>query len=104
MGNGARLLCRLRCTGLPYLVLGACSSTISRQFGRSSHGAGGAPPGAGSTRDVSVPPRIWSATLLQALGRQWSALCTLLTLALLARALAPAEFGRFTFYLAVFSF
>ena len=54
--------------------------------------------------DPSVPRRVWSATLLSALARQWSALCTFLTLAVLARALAPADFGRFTFYLAWLSF
>jgi len=54
--------------------------------------------------DPSVPRRVWSATLLSALARQWSALCTFLTLAVLARTLAPADFGRFTFYLAWLSF
>lgn len=51
-----------------------------------------------------VPRRVWSATLLSSLARQWSALCTFLTLAVLARALAPEDFGRFTFYLAWLSF
>lgn len=47
---------------------------------------------------------MWGATLLSALARQWSALCTLLSLALLARALDAADFGRFTFWLAVLAF
>ncbi len=51
-----------------------------------------------------VPRRVWSATLLSALARQWSALCTFLTLAVLARALTSEDFGRFTFYLAWLSF
>ncbi|MSR60927.1 MAG: lipopolysaccharide biosynthesis protein [Planctomycetes bacterium] len=54
--------------------------------------------------EFQVPKRIWSATLLSALARQWGALCTFLSLAVLARALAPEDFGRFTFYLAVFGF
>lgn len=52
----------------------------------------------------TVPRRVWSATALLALGRQWGTLCTFLSIALLARALAPEDFGRFTFYLAVFGF
>jgi len=52
----------------------------------------------------SVPRRVWGATLLSALARQWSALCTFLSMAVLARSLAPEDFGRFTFYLAVLSF
>src|SRR5262245_54629138 len=52
----------------------------------------------------AVPRRVWSATLLSAVARQWGALCTFLSLAILARALPGAEFGRFTFYLAVFGF
>jgi O-antigen/teichoic acid export membrane protein len=47
---------------------------------------------------------VWGATLLSALARQWGALCTFLTLAVLARTLVPADFGRFTFWLAVLSF
>lgn len=49
----------------------------------------------------TVPRRVWVATALSALGRQWSALCTVAALALLARALPLAEFGRFTFLLAL---
>src|SRR5206468_8206856 len=52
----------------------------------------------------AVPQRVWGATLFSALARQWSALCTLLTLAVLARALTSEDFGRFTFYLAWLSF
>ena len=47
---------------------------------------------------------MWGATLLSALARQWGALCTFLSLALLARALSREDFGRFTFYLSVFGF
>jgi O-antigen/teichoic acid export membrane protein len=53
---------------------------------------------------TNVPRRVWGATLLSALARQWSALATFLTLAVLARTLGAADFGRFTFYLAVLSF
>jgi O-antigen/teichoic acid export membrane protein len=52
---------------------------------------------------ADAPRGVWSATLLQVLGRLWSASCTLGTFALLANWLAPAAFGRFTFYLAVFA-
>jgi len=52
----------------------------------------------------SVPRRVWGATLLFALGRQWGTLCTIAALAILARTLAPEAFGRFTFYLALFAF
>src|SRR5688572_29840694 len=53
--------------------------------------------------DASAPRRVWHATLLQALGRFWSAACTLTLLYLAADALPLAAFGRFTFYLAVFA-
>jgi len=52
--------------------------------------------------DSAVPKRVWSSTLLQVFGRFWGAGCTFLTLALLARHLDGTEFGRFTFYIAVF--
>jgi len=50
----------------------------------------------------SVPARVWSGTRLLVLGRIWGSACTLLTLWLLARQLAPDAFGRYTFYLAIF--
>lgn len=53
---------------------------------------------------VTVPTRVWGATALLALGRQWGALCAFLALARLARALPPEEFGRFAFWLAAFAF
>lgn len=53
--------------------------------------------------DASAPRRVWAATLLQALGRFWSAACTLTLLYLAADALTLPAFGRFTFYLAVFA-
>ena len=54
--------------------------------------------------EAHLPRRVWGATLLSACARQWSALCTFLTLAVLARALTSDDFGRFTFYLAWLSF
>lgn len=57
-----------------------------------------------ASADGSVPRRVWGATLLIALGRQWGTLCTIAALAILARTLAPETFGRFTFYLALFAF
>lgn len=52
---------------------------------------------------ASVPRRVWSATLLSALARQWGALCTLLSVAVLSRHLPADDFGRFTFWLALFA-
>ncbi|MDG1499706.1 MAG: oligosaccharide flippase family protein [Planctomycetota bacterium] len=53
-------------------------------------------------QESAVPKRVWSSTLLQVVGRFWGAGCTFITLALLARHLDGPEFGRFTFYIAVF--
>lgn len=50
-----------------------------------------------------VPRRVWCATVLQVLGRLWGSACTFATLALLARHLEGEGFGRYTFYLAVFT-
>jgi O-antigen/teichoic acid export membrane protein len=50
-----------------------------------------------------VPRRIWSATALLVLGRQWGSLCTFLAVARLARVLAAEEFGRLAFWLALFA-
>jgi O-antigen/teichoic acid export membrane protein len=55
------------------------------------------------TSQASVPGRVWKATALQVVGRAWSALCTLGVLYLASAELDGAGFGRFTFYLAVFS-
>lgn len=49
-----------------------------------------------------VPRRVWRGTVLLALGRVWGSACTLLTFFLLSRHLSGHDFGRFTFYLAVF--
>ncbi|MFT5052664.1 MAG: O-antigen/teichoic acid export membrane protein, partial [Chlamydiales bacterium] len=49
-----------------------------------------------------VPGRVWGSTGLLVLGRLWRSACTLVTLYLLVHHLAPADFGRFTFYLAIF--
>jgi O-antigen/teichoic acid export membrane protein len=51
-------------------------------------------------RHAAVPRRIWGATALSALGRQWNALCTVAALALLARTLPLDQFGHLAFYLA----
>jgi O-antigen/teichoic acid export membrane protein len=50
-----------------------------------------------------MPRRVWTATAIQVLGRLAGALCTAATLVLLARVLSPEEFGRYTFYLALFA-
>jgi O-antigen/teichoic acid export membrane protein len=55
------------------------------------------------TGSEEVPRRVWSGTALQVLGRFFGAACTLAILYLTAESLAPAAFGRFTFYLAVFA-
>ncbi|MFN9785717.1 MAG: lipopolysaccharide biosynthesis protein [Planctomycetia bacterium] len=47
--------------------------------------------------------RVWSSTALLVLGRVFGSLCTFFVLWRLSHALPPAEFGRFTFWLAVFS-
>jgi O-antigen/teichoic acid export membrane protein len=59
------------------------------------------PSTAGETADV--PRRVWSGTALSIAGRLWGAVCTMALLALLSRHLAQAEFGRLTFYLALFA-
>ena len=51
-----------------------------------------------------VPRRVWGATLLSAVARQWGALSTFLTLAVLSRTLPIAEFGRFTFWVTMLAF
>lgn len=56
-------------------------------------------PGAGGR---AVPRAVWGGTALLVLGRLWSSCCTLLAFWLLARQLGEAEFGRYTFWLAVF--
>ena len=50
----------------------------------------------------AVPRRIWNATALQVAGRLFGSGCTFAILALCARQLPTAEFGRYTFYLALF--
>jgi O-antigen/teichoic acid export membrane protein len=49
-----------------------------------------------------VPRRVWRGTALLVLGRFWGSACTLFTLLLLAHHLSPEDFGRYTFFLAVF--
>ena len=55
------------------------------------------------TGSERVPGRVWSGTALQVLGRFFGAACTLGILWLSADALAPGDFGRLTFYLALFA-
>jgi len=50
----------------------------------------------------AVPKRVWSGTALQVFGRVFGASATFATLAILARHLSGPEFGRYTFYIAVF--
>lgn len=50
-----------------------------------------------------MPGRIWLGTGLQVAGRVWSAVCTLWILRLAGEGLSGAEFGRFTFYLSLFT-
>ncbi len=59
-------------------------------------------PGPSDPHGGDVPRRVWNATLLQVAGRVFGAACTLIALALLARHLSAAEFGRYTFFIAVF--
>ena len=47
--------------------------------------------------------RVWSSTALLVLGRVFGSLCTFFVLWRLSHALPPTGFGRFTFWLAVFS-
>ncbi len=58
-----------------------------------------APAGAGQ----AVPRRVWGGTSLLVVGRLWGSLCTLAVLFVLARELPGGDFGRFTFYLAIFA-
>ncbi len=46
---------------------------------------------------------IWRGTSFQIAGRVWSAICTLLILRMAGTSLDAAAFGRFTFYLALFT-
>jgi O-antigen/teichoic acid export membrane protein len=57
----------------------------------------------GAARGSAVPRRVWGGTGLLVLGRLWGSLCTLVVLFVLARNLAGEDFGRFTFYLAIFA-
>jgi O-antigen/teichoic acid export membrane protein len=76
-----------------------------------ANAAGGArerrAPGATEARDGAsdhaVPRRVWGGTALSIAGRLWGSACTMALLALASRHLAGPEFGRFTFYLALFA-
>ncbi len=50
-----------------------------------------------------MPRRVWGGTALLVLGRLWGSLCTLVVLYVLAHELEGGDFGRFTFYLALFA-
>lgn len=52
--------------------------------------------------DVGVPRRVWHGTLWQVGGRLAASAATAVALLVLSRALPGAEFGRLTFYLALF--
>jgi len=52
---------------------------------------------------TSIPRRVWRGTGWLVLGRVYGSLCTVTALWVLARHLEPADFGRYTFYLAVFA-
>jgi O-antigen/teichoic acid export membrane protein len=55
-----------------------------------------------SSENRKIPRRIWNGTALQVLGRIFGSGCTFAILALCARGLPTEEFGRYTFYLALF--
>ncbi len=57
-----------------------------------------------SAESTAIPCAVWSSTFVQILGRVGASLCQLAVLLLLARRLEAAEFGRLTFYLALFLF
>jgi O-antigen/teichoic acid export membrane protein len=50
----------------------------------------------------SIPRRVWGGTGLLIAGRLYGSLCTFTALYVLARHLEPENFGRYTFYLAIF--
>jgi O-antigen/teichoic acid export membrane protein len=50
----------------------------------------------------AVPRQVWNSTGWLVLGRVWGSACTLTTLYVLSRHLDTSQFGRFTFYLALF--
>ena len=59
---------------------------------------------ASGAETVRVPGRVWRSTLLLIAGRVVSTGLSFVALGVLARTLGGAEFGRLTFYLAVFLF
>lgn len=62
-----------------------------------------APPRDETAHSAGVLRRVWRGTGMLVAGRIWGVLCTLTTFALLAGALPDGEFGRYTYYLAVFA-
>ncbi|MBK8178078.1 MAG: lipopolysaccharide biosynthesis protein [Planctomycetes bacterium] len=78
---------------------------MSRQHDPLQSGANsaGAPVGDPSSRVSAVPGHVWRGTAFQVAGRLWSAVCTLWILRIAGTELGDAEFGRFTFYLSLFT-
>ncbi|MFT5150165.1 MAG: O-antigen/teichoic acid export membrane protein [Planctomycetota bacterium] len=64
----------------------AADATVAEQTG---------PPGA-------IPRRVWGGTGLLVVGRIFGSTCTLIALYVLANHLSGEDFGRYTFYLALF--
>jgi len=62
-----------------------------------------APPSDASAESAGVLRRVWRGTGMLVAGRVYGVLCTLTTFALLATALPDTDFGRYTYYLAVFA-
>ena len=81
---------------IPRVRLTSSSNTTPGAAGGAAH------PGA-APESSSVPRRVWIGTGLQALGRVFGSICTLVSLAVLARHLPGEGFGQYTFYLAVFA-
>ena len=52
---------------------------------------------------AGVLRRVWRGTGMLVAGRVWGVLCTLTTFALLARQLPAEDFGRYSYYLAIFA-
>ena len=63
----------------------------------------GARPSPTDAPEAGVPPRLWRGTALQVAGRVYGSACTFVSLAIVARVVSEGDFGRFTFYLALFA-
>jgi len=60
------------------------------------------PPPPPPDDERAVPARVWGGAALLSAARVWGSVCTAAILIVLARYLPGAEFGRYTFYLAIF--